>query len=137
MEHEGHAVGSRAVTAEIDLEGQVEIGVQVKALIGHHRAVLVQRVLRQGEDVTRGVVMGVTIERYVRAHLLRQQLAAHVDLDRRRDGGRAIFVDGKQHPIARGQDVGILRQLNVQRVVWSSRERQLDLARCHIQGMGD
>src|SRR5262245_51512106 len=71
VKHECYAIGTGILMAEIDIEVDVKVGAQVDALIRHHRALLVCRVLGQDENICAGVMGRIAIESYPTAHLLR------------------------------------------------------------------
>ena len=142
MQHERHAVGTAIIVADVDLEGDRESLREVKALLRHGAAGLHRRVRRNREAVVVEVVGGIARRFQLNSHVERQQARLiegdfGFNLDRRGDGDGAVCVDGEQHPITGGQDVRIVRQLDMQDPVRSDGERQLDALRRNIDGMRD
>ena len=137
VENERQAVAAIGLVAHEQIERQVEVMGQVDTLVAHHgpdlaAVVGVQRVFVAAVDVR-----GRAVEHQVGADDVgcRGIDAKLADLDRCGDGGRAVIVVGKQHPVAIGDGIRIGRNGDLQGVRVDMRELKTERPLFSIKGM--
>src|SRR5262245_25298945 len=61
VQHKCHTIGTHILVAEIDIEADVKVETEVDAPVRHYHTFLALCVLREGDDVARGIIVGVSI----------------------------------------------------------------------------